>query len=428
MRFARQLSHQLVRGMVLTRRERLLLECATVDMLRLMPFVSFLWLPFADVLLPIVYRMFPDLMVIPRLNAEATDGEIHAAVHTAMNSLCAMVDIHEYLLSHASSDPGQAEALRRVVSGEVVHSTRLRTLAPLFESGGPMALHVLPYSILMSLARVSGAYSYWYNIVPRSFSRRHALIALTRRFQQLRQEDATCQPVSELSVEQLVRMCLQRNLAWSADAFALRSQLHAWMKLSANAMVPYHLLFVAKPRGEGLRCAVRTLPVDARRHVLGIDRILPRQAQDTIYHICEKVEPHDRRELRATDDTEAIVRRIRVMQGDAEAIESDLNPKEVREAVAEYLEPKNVDDLHAEIQSRHGKVTVATTVEYLAQDIHFSSHIVSNLFDALEMGDGGRIMTRSMLSSLAARCRARAAEEATEECDDADEQFDTQHR
>eukprot|EP00756_Hemistasia_phaeocysticola_P050628 Hpha_TRINITY_DN2576_c0_g2::TRINITY_DN2576_c0_g2_i1::g.1375::m.1375/K17800/LETM1, MDM38; LETM1 and EF-hand domain-containing protein 1, mitochondrial len=61
-RVALRLRKQVMAGQVLTRRERLLLERTTADLLRLVPFSFFIIVPAAELLLPVALAMFPNLM------------------------------------------------------------------------------------------------------------------------------------------------------------------------------------------------------------------------------------------------------------------------------------------------------------------------------------------------------------------------------
>eukprot|EP00658_Telonema_sp_P-2_P013723 TRINITY_DN15201_c0_g1_i1.p1 TRINITY_DN15201_c0_g1~~TRINITY_DN15201_c0_g1_i1.p1 ORF type:complete len:128 (+),score=49.39 TRINITY_DN15201_c0_g1_i1:44-427(+) len=58
------------------------------------------------------------------------------------------------------------------------------------------------------------------------------------------------------------------------------------------------------------------------------------------------------------------------------------------------------------------EMCIRDRIEYLATDIHYSSHVVSNVFDALDMPSGSALMTPSMLRSVAARCRVKSAPKA----------------
>ena len=61
-RISARLQARLLRGKTLTRRERRQLKRTTSDILRLIPFVPFVLIPFMELLLPVALKLFPNML------------------------------------------------------------------------------------------------------------------------------------------------------------------------------------------------------------------------------------------------------------------------------------------------------------------------------------------------------------------------------
>ena len=61
-RISARLQMRLLRGKTLTRRERRQLKRTTSDLLRLIPFVPFVLIPFMELLLPVALKLFPNML------------------------------------------------------------------------------------------------------------------------------------------------------------------------------------------------------------------------------------------------------------------------------------------------------------------------------------------------------------------------------
>ena len=62
LRVATRLVWKQLQGQTLTRRERKQLTTTTADIFRMVPFTLFIIIPFAEVLLPVALRLFPNML------------------------------------------------------------------------------------------------------------------------------------------------------------------------------------------------------------------------------------------------------------------------------------------------------------------------------------------------------------------------------
>jgi LETM1 and EF-hand domain-containing protein 1 len=244
----------------------------------------------------------------------------------------------------------------------------------------------------------------------------HIKFLMERRWAKLQRDDKMLEKegFGDLTRLELEKACQMRGMRWVDNSDALADQLQGWVDLSVNAAIPYHTLFFVKPTANNLADSIRSCPVDARRKLLGMQR-LPREVQDALDRICDNVEPKDAETLEQSESTIALARRVEKIERDVMK-SSTVDDLEVKRAIAEHFATEAVrDNCWKSIHDKYnGKVTVSTAVECVASAIHQSTHSVSNVFDGFEMGEGGKELAPTAFAALIARCRddVAAAQEA----------------
>ena len=400
-----QLSRKLKSGVALTRRERVLLEKATVDLLRLLPFSVFIIVPFGEVLLPVALKMFPNM--IPSTFETESQGR-NRAFGMARSTSKARQRLIEYATTqmvatgHAQQ---RLDILRRATVGDAINQSMIKSVAPLFQPEGPLHFQKLPPDIIINLAKVTGVYSPWFRILPNSLLASPMKHRLQKKWEKLGADDDLLEKegLADLTRDELEKVCQVRGMRWVDNTEALEEQVQAWISLSADPLVPYHTLFFFKPTANSLQDSLKTCPKEARQKLLGMQQ-LPDSVKEGLDRLCEKIDSKGEQELNQEESTASRARRVAKIVQDAEKSGNELD-QTILPPIVEYLNAKNIEELYNEIEAEHGKVTISTTIEYLASDIHASSHIVSNVFDAMEMGDGSTLVTKSALAGLVARCK-----------------------
>ena len=407
-RLAWKYSQRLRQGVALTRRERMLLEAATGDLLRLVPFSLFLIIPFAEFLLPVALKMFPEL--IPSTFETEAQGK-SKAFQSAKARKQARKRMLEYMTTQVLGKfPEYGDIVRRASCGDPVRKEHVKAIAPMCVKDGFLGINRMPFDVLSDLARYTGVYPPYYVLLPQSISAPRIRTALLAHYRTLRQDDQMLRDegVSDLSHDELVKANYARGMRWSESDEALQQQLEWWLEIGADPKIPYNTLFWIKPTANSLRKTMLGLPVEARRDLLGISN-LPESVRESLERVVDQVsQQRETTATTATFDADAIAEAVSKQQAAAKVAGDDLAEAEVVRDIATHLTEDAIDDLFKEIEAVHGKVRVSEVIEYLATDIHHSSHVVSNVFDTLDMPSGNSLMTQSMLRSVAARCREKS--------------------
>lgn len=407
-RLAWQYSGRLRAGQVLTRRERVLLQRATLDLLRLVPFSFFVIVPFAELLLPICLKMFPTM--IPSTFESESQGT-NRAFSTAMRTMLARRRLLEFATTQilfVGSD--YQDVLRAASCGDPMTEKMIRRVAPHFAANGVLAFSQLPPDILHTLGSSLGVgIPRLLSIFPYSWTSEMTKKKIVAHWTKLHQDDMLLKQegIGDLTRDELEKACQQRGMRWADKTDALGDQLRSWIVLAADPVVPYQTLFFFKPTANSLERSMETCPMEQRKKLLRIQGNLPPAVQDTLQRLCENVEatPQESLEL-AEESADERRRRLQKLSSEAKVTTSDIDDQRANEAIAAFLgDEARIAAHYQALLDKHGKVTVAVMIEFLARQTQHSSHVISNVFDAFEMGDGSTEVTLPMMNALAARCR-----------------------
>mmetsp|Transcript_68292 Transcript_68292/g.79504 ORF Transcript_68292/g.79504 Transcript_68292/m.79504 type:complete len:490 (-) Transcript_68292:130-1599(-) len=403
-------SQQMRNGVALTRRERQLLESATMDLLRLVPFSFFIIVPFAELLLPITLKMFPDL--IPSTFETEAQGR-NKAYQSAMQTLLARQRKTEYMTSTMLAiATDHIDILRRVAVGDSLDRKQIKSIAHLFARDGPLGINQLPPHILICLSRTTGVYKGWHAVTPQRFLVPQLRRALVQHYTKLKRDDFLLaeEGLDGLTEEELRKANQVRGMRWAESKETLRVQLEWWVSLAKDPRVPYNTLFWVKPTRNSLRKTMEGLPMEQRRQLLGIQH-LPEHVRSSLEKLCENVEGSKeaidpvKRPPSGADD---IVQKIEEKKTAAQSTGKDLDVQDAQLLLGNYLTATNVRRIFEEVRLEKPPtkpVTVADVTDHLGPDVGISSLIVSNIFDAFDFGSGNKEITEANLISIGARCR-----------------------
>lgn len=407
-------SQQMRNGIALTRRERQLLESATMDLLRLVPFSVFIIVPFGELLLPVALKMFPGL--IPSTFETEAQGK-NRAYQSAMKTLVARQRMSEYMTTTlVASAKDHSDVLRRVLGSESLDRKQIKSIAHMCGRDGPLGVNRLPPQVLRALARTTGVYQAWYAVLPYSITAPKMRKAIIAHYTKLKRDDLALsqEGLEDLTLDELIKANQVRGMRWVEDKETLRVQLEWWVSLAKDPRVPYNTLFWLKPTRYSLRQTMKGLSVEERRQLLGIQH-LPENVRGSLEKLCDNVKGNSK--LDEEEDADAIAQRVQEKQTAAETSGDRLAVQNAHLLLGEYLKAENVKRIFEEIRLEKPPskpVTVADVTDHLGPDVGISSHVVSNIFDAFDLGGGKNEITEEGLISIGARCLAEAKRQKKE--------------
>lgn len=410
-RLAWKYTKRLRTGVALSRRERMLLERATLDLLRLVPFSFFIIVPFAEFLLPVALKMFPGL--IPSTFETESQGRT-AAFRSAMATMKARNRLTEYMTTTiVALHPQHADVLHRATCSDSMNVKQIRSIAYLCNKDQPLGFNQLPPDILFALAVSVGVDKFYDRFLPKRMLVKRLRKDIVQKYRKVHEDDYSldAEGMSDLSLEELVKANQIRGMRWTESMDTLALQLEWWVTLSKDPKVPYNALWWVKPTRHNLRKSMNDLPLEMRRQLLGINT-LPVTLRDSLEGLCDKVE--GKREEVLVDDGKALnadqlAQEVAVIADRAKRVDNDTELQDVRLAIGAFLVAEaNVDRLWKHCSRNATRdVTVSDAVDFVANETHLSSHVVSTVFDALEFDQGGKAITKKQLVSIGLRCQEK---------------------
>ncbi len=233
------------RGEALTRRERLQLKRTMGDLLRMVPFIVLVIVPFAEFSLPVLLKLFPNM-----LPSQFEKPEYRQQV--LKKSLTVRLEIHgilqEVLADRVEAAGKGADAptvtslmqqLNDVRAGKALPSEAVLKVAALFKD--ELAIDNMPHGQLVSLAVYSGLSPFGTDRMLRA--------QLAAKFKALKDDDRdlALEGTAGLSKAELTDACEARGMrAVGLEADAYRRQLDGWLDLSIRQNVPIAILMLSR--------------------------------------------------------------------------------------------------------------------------------------------------------------------------------------
>ncbi|KAI6185848.1 LETM1 domain containing protein [Aphelenchoides besseyi] len=259
---------RLVRGDVLSRRERQQLVRTVSDLFRLVPFSFFIIVPFMELALPFFIKFFPNMLPSTFQDASKEDEKLRKQLKVRIEMAKFLQDtLEEIGLERRDKKDKQSKAyefaqfLRRVrTHGSYVSNEEIFEFAKFFED--ELTLDTLAMSQLRALCRILGIQSIGTPEILR--------FQLTLKLRELKADDRLITSeggVDALSTKDLQAACRargMRSLGMSEDR--LREQLKQWLELSLNDKVPPSLLLLSRalylPEDFSFGLRLRTIVAD----------------------------------------------------------------------------------------------------------------------------------------------------------------------
>ncbi|KAK9453983.1 LETM1-like protein-domain-containing protein [Dipodascopsis uninucleata] len=241
-----KLTMKMMAGYELTRRENRQLRRTLEDIMRLVPFSVFVIIPFAELLLPVALKLFPNML--PSTYESPTEME-----KRMKNLRKTRKEVSAYLkntvtesglrLPHTSSNDQRdlfAEFFKKVrSSGESPSREELLNVCRLFKDD--VVLDNLSRPQLVAMAR--------YMNLPTTFGNDLLLrYQIRRRMRQTKKDDRAIdyEGVDSLSVPELQSACQSRGImSHGVSPARLRDDLQTWLDLRLRQRVPSTLLVLS---------------------------------------------------------------------------------------------------------------------------------------------------------------------------------------
>ncbi|CCM03687.1 uncharacterized protein FIBRA_05831 [Fibroporia radiculosa] len=243
-RISSRLLWKILHGESLTRRERRQLKRTTQDLLRLIPFAVFIIVPFMELLIPVVLKLFPNML-------PSTFEDKFAAEEKQRRLLRVRLDMAKFLQEtlresglkanvHIVGSDAFKEFFRKVRStGESPSATDIINVARLFDDD--LTLDNLSRPQLVSMCRYMGINAFGTDNFLRGTIRTRLLEL--RRDDQLIDMEGT----DNLSTSELQAACQSRGIRTGGVSPArLREEILTWINLHLHNRVSGVLLVLAR--------------------------------------------------------------------------------------------------------------------------------------------------------------------------------------
>lgn len=235
-------------GSALTRRERLQLKRTLGDIARMVPFIIIVIIPFAELGLPVLLKLFPNM-----LPSQFEKAEVRQEAYK--RSLNARLELHGILQeiledraktrAETEKDPASGSAaqllarLEAVRRGDRMPPDAVVAVARLFKD--EVTTDTLPRGQLITLAKYMGISPFLPEVVLRA--------QLRAKLSEMNADDRllASEGTGDMSKEELKAACEERGMrAVGLSHAQYRAQLDEWLDLSVRNEVPATLLLLSR--------------------------------------------------------------------------------------------------------------------------------------------------------------------------------------
>ncbi|KAM7156227.1 mitochondrial proton/calcium exchanger protein isoform 2-T2 [Molossus nigricans] len=266
-KIAARMLWRILNGHTLTRRERRQFLRICADLFRLVPFLVFIVVPFMEFLLPVVVKLFPNMLPSTFETQSIKEERLKKELRVKLELAKFLQDTIEEMALKNKAAKGNAtkdfsvffQKIRE--TGERPSNEEIIRFSKLFED--ELTLDNLTRPQLVALCRLLELQSMGTN----SFLR----FQLTMRLRSIRADDKLIaeEGVDSLNVKELQAACRARGMrALGVTEDRLRSQLKQWLELHLHQEVPTSLLVLSRAMylpdtlspADQLKSTLQTLP------------------------------------------------------------------------------------------------------------------------------------------------------------------------
>jgi LETM1 and EF-hand domain-containing protein 1, mitochondrial len=240
------LATRVLQGRTLTRREKKQLMRTTADLFRLVPVIVMIVVPFAEFALPVLLKVFPNILPSTFTSADTKVQEQKKLLQMRIQLASFLQDTMEFMghqIHSKSSDSAEAVHLMQLVrdarDGKVLPAEDIVRVSKLFKD--EITLESAGRSELLSMARLLG--------VPNFGSDGFMRFQLRSKIASIKEDDSEIlkEGLDNLTKEELAEANRERGMrSVGLTEAGLRTQLEGWLDLSQRKEVPISLLVLSR--------------------------------------------------------------------------------------------------------------------------------------------------------------------------------------
>lgn len=291
---ATRLVLKVTKGYTLTRRERAQLVRTAGDLFRLVPFAVFVIVPFAELLLPVTLKLFPNMLPSTyedKLKKEKMfKKQLMARIELAKFLQDTVEEMAEEIGAGENTEEMKKQAtelrefIRKVRQGEIVSNEDIIKYSKLFSD--EITLDNVSRPQLVALSKYMGLSPFGGDGILR--------FQLRSKLRQLSADDRMIhwEGVGSLSQDELISACRDRGMRYiGLPKDLLKQQLNEWIELSLNKSVPALLLLLS-----------RAFTITTERHLMDTTQALQSTISTFPDEMLDQVLPSDHENARRLEE------------------------------------------------------------------------------------------------------------------------------
>ena len=253
-KIAASLTRQVLNGHELTRRERKALTRTSADILRLVPFLVIVIVPFMEFALPFLLRFFPNMLPSTYMDHKGQEAKLKKQLAAKIEMARFLQDTTQLMATQLLekekvSGEGDTEERRLTVSkfqtlmskvkrGESVKNDDILAVSRLFDED--FTLDNLNHEQLAAMCRLLDLRVFGSDWVLR--------YKLNKKLDELRDDDKAIEKegVDSLTLAELQEACRARGIHSGQSVSYMRRKLSDWLELSLKHDVPISLLVLSR--------------------------------------------------------------------------------------------------------------------------------------------------------------------------------------
>lgn len=243
---ANEIMGRVLKGHMMTRRERLQLIRTTQDLLRLVPFSVFVIVPFMELLLPLAIKLFPNML--PSTFEDSLKKEENLKKELAMRLGVASFFIETFrnMAEKKQKDSDEEataseliEFMEKAKMGESISNEAVIRIARLFKD--ELTLSNISRPQLVTMCQFMGLVPFGTDAFLR--------FQLRTKLKSLKEDDKRIlwEGVDSLTHQELRDACQERGMrATGLNTFGYRKQMREWLDLSMQKQIPTAVLIMSR--------------------------------------------------------------------------------------------------------------------------------------------------------------------------------------
>jgi len=334
-------------GHSISRREKMQLKRATADIVRMVPVIPFIVIPFLDFLLPFAIKLFPKMLPSQFEDKMMKEEELKRKLRARLELAKFLQDTVELMVVDLKKNKNAetvatAQELHRFISnirdGQSVTNEDIVRFAKLFND--ELTLDSIDRLQLIAMCRFMDIAPYGSNVMLR--------FNLRNKLRQLKADDRLIywEGVNSLSDEELTFACQERGMRIGLPKYELRRQLNEWLQLSLDFNIPNSLLILSRAFGftsiadqmnpdEAIKMAIGSLPKNA------IDEVLMDQHDDSVSINEKKLEALRRQEMLIEEEERDMKEKELMNSGEVEPDVDDEYVSQYKKNVSSFIDEKS---------------------------------------------------------------------------------------